>query len=193
MDFNNLALRLERVYAAIGDKADGEIQKYVKFTIVGDVDDPKHTVVFSFDNGQSESKTTNIVFVIIEHLAKLKDHLKTKLGSRKNLVEDKINDSFELQLIMDLSNAEKHGYPLNTERSNRSPRLQSISTALVIPPQEEIAINLRTGEVVEPGKCRIEVQAEVVDKAGEFICRWPRLVDKATKEWEHFIHEHNLG
>lgn len=193
MDFNDLALRLERVYAAIGNKADGEIQKYIKLSIVGDVDDPNHTVVVSFDNGQSESETTNIVFVIIEHLAKLKDHLKTKLGSRRKLVEDKINESFELQLIMDLSNAEKHGYPLDTERSHRSPRLQNIRTALTIPPQEEIGINLRTGEVIEPGNCRIEVQAEVVDRGGKFICRWPQLVDKATKEWEHFIHEHSLG
>ncbi len=193
MDFNDLALRLERVYDAIGDKADGEIQKYIKLSIVGNVDDPNHTVRLSFDNGQSESTTTNIVFVIIEHLAKLKDHLKTKLGSRKSSVEDKINESFELQLIMDLSNAEKHGYPLDTERSHRSPRLQNIRTGLTIPPQEGIGINLRTGEVIEPGNCRIEIQAEVVDKAGEFICRWPRLVDKAINDWERFIHEHNLG
>jgi len=191
MDFNDLALRLERVYAAIGDKADGEIQKYVKITTVGG--DPKCLNV-SFDNGQSESETTNIVLAINEHLAKLKDHLKTKLGSQRQLVEDTINDSFELQLIMDLSNAEKHGYPLDRrERSNRSPRLVNIRTSVMIPPQEEIGINLRTGEVVKQGNCRIEVQAEVVNNAGELICRWPGLVDKALKEWEHFIHEHNLA
>lgn len=193
MDFNDLQLRLERIYTAIGDLTDWEIQKYVKITIVGDVDDPNKTAVISFDNGKSESELTNIVVVTIEHFAKLKDHLKKKLGSRDQLVEDNINKSFELQLIMDLYNAEKHGYPLQRpDRSHKSPRIQNIKTVLTIPPQEVIGINTRTREVVVQGNCHIKVLAEIVDKNGVFICSLSQLVDTAMREWEHFIRDHNL-
>lgn len=193
MDFNDLALRLERVYTAIGERADGEVQKYIKIVIIGDIDDPKHTIEISFNNGQSDSKTTDIIFTIIEHLAKLKDHLKNKLGIQKQFVEDKINESFFLRLIIDLSNSEKHGYPLtNPERTGKSPRLQNIRTSLMIPPQEEIGINIHTGEVVKLGNCRIVAQAEVVEKDGELICMWYELVDGAIKEWEGFIKEHHI-
>lgn len=40
MDLNDLTLRLERLYTAIGDKNDADIQKYIKVTIVGDVNSP---------------------------------------------------------------------------------------------------------------------------------------------------------
>jgi len=193
MDLNNLTLRLERIYTAIGDTTDAEIQKYIKVTIVGDANSPNPTIKITFNNNQSESKTTNIVLVIIEHLAKLKDHLKNKMGNQKQLVEKKVNESLELQLIMDLSNAEKHGYPVKTERSKKSPRIQNITTSLVIPPQEKIGINPRTGEIVEPGSCFIRVEAEIVDKSGTLICRWPQMINKALGEWENFIQEHRLG
>jgi hypothetical protein len=194
MDFNDLALRLERVYVAIGKRADGEIQKYLNVTSVGKADDPNPTFEVSFDNGQSDAETTEIVVAIIEHLAKLKDHLKSKLGRRKKLVEDRINGSFELQLIMDLNTSEKHTYPPTiTNRSNKKPRLENISTGLLMPPQAQIAINLTKGKIVDTGNCRIEVESDVVDESGNFICKWSKMVDKAIREWELFIQEYNLN
>ena len=193
LDFNDLAVRLERLYTAIGHKADGEIQKYFKISIIGDLNDPTHKLVISFTRDQNKSETTNIAFVIIEHLAKLKDHLKNEMGDRKQLVEDHINQSLELQLIMDLSNAEKHGYPLSRpERSQRSPRLQDIGADLTIPPQGELLIDIGTEIVVEPGNCQIRVQADVLDKSGALICQWSAMIDKALAEWEAFIREHDL-
>ena len=35
----------------------------------------------TFDNGKSNAEKANIIFPIVEHLAKLKDHLKNKLES----------------------------------------------------------------------------------------------------------------
>ena len=192
MDFNDLSSRLERVYAAIGSKVDGDVQRYVKVTVDGQIAGTQYDAVLTFDGGQSNAQIENVVSTTTEHLAKLKDHLKNRLGEKKNLVEEKINDSLELQLVMDLSNAEKHGYPLDTERSNRSPRMQNIQTSLVVPPQEQVGINLKTGEIVELGNCYIEIQGEVVDNNGEMIYRWPKLVEKALEEWERFINENNL-
>ena len=194
MDFNDLVRRVERLYSALGQKADGEIQKHIKIRGMESAGSSEQNVLITFDNTHDEAGATNIVLAIIEHLAKLKDHLKRKVGESSHSVENMINQSLDLQLIMDLSNSEKHGYPLTRPaRSHRSPRVLNIRATLAIPPQEQIGINIKTGEVVHPGKCQVDVRADVVDGSGKYICEWFSLVDRATQDWTNFIREHGLN
>lgn len=191
MDFNDLALRLERLYASIGQATDCDILKYVHVQR-----DSKwsNSYVITFDNGKNEAEKANLLFPIIEHLAKLKDHLKNMLGTNSKKVEDEINNNENLQLIMGLSNAEKHGYPLtHSNRSNKKPKLINVKNALVIPPQEQIGINLKTGELVEWNNCYITIDGDVVDEHDVFICHIPQLLSSSTRAWENFIEVEKLA
>jgi len=191
MDFNDLTLRLERTYASIGQATDCDILKYVHVQRVSEGD---NRYLITFDNGKNEAEKANILFPIIEHLAKLKDHLKNMLGTNSGIVEDTINNNQYLQLIMDLSNAEKHGYPLtSSNRSNKKPKLINVINSLVIPPQEQIGINLKTGELVEWNNCYITIDGDVVDEYDVFICHIPQLLSSSTRAWENFIKVERLA
>jgi len=63
---------------------------------------------------------------------------------------------------------------------------------LVIPPQQQIGINLSTGEVVEWNNCYITVGGDVVDENENLILHIPELLASATKAWEEFMKEKNL-
>lgn len=194
MDFNNLAFRLERMYGAIGQASDGDILKYVHVHTNNTGVEQGKEFVITFDNGKSDAEKANIVFPIIEHLAKLKDHLKIKLGSNASKVESKINSCLFLQLIMDLSNAEKHGYPLTrSNRSDKKPKLKNVQNALVIPPKQRVGFNARTGELTEWNNCYITISGEVVDDKDEFICNITELFASATSSWEEFIAEQDIA
>ena len=57
----------------------------------------------------------NKIFIIFYNLASLKDNIKNcleKKGLDKNLIEIEINNSLHLQVLIDIVNQEKHGYPL---------------------------------------------------------------------------------
>jgi len=191
MDFNDIKLRLKRVYSSINKSSDDEIEKYVHIRQIS----PGQFQI-TFDKGQEESESTDIVFAIIEHLAKLKDHIKNIIeergGDKKN-IENEIDKSLELKLIIDLANAEKHGYPLTKpERSKRSPKIQNIKHSLVIPPQVQVGFNLSTGEILNPNDCGITITAEIIDKNGNLICRLNKLVNDAIKKWEEIIKKYNI-
>jgi len=193
MDFNDLALRLNRLYHAIGRAADWDVRKHVRVTPMDNTPDSLTLYQVTFDATTDETGNTNIIVSIIGHLAKLKDHLKNRMADSAQLVEDYINQSAYLQIIIDLSNSEKHGYPLQRrERSGKSPMLENIQCSLVIPPQERIGIEMNTGRIVDPGKSRIEVTADVVDGSGELIFRFAELIDNALSQWEQFIDTHDL-
>lgn len=79
---------------------------------------------------------------MIAHVGKLKDHPKNtrkERGDNPRTVEDHINESSFLPLIIDLWNSEKHGAPLNSDRSGKSPKLAKSGGGLAGPPQKGIA------------------------------------------------------
>lgn len=194
MDFNDLALRIEGMYETVNRNIDVDIRKHVKFDEGGVIDGVQYKFKISFTNGRDEVQTTNMVFELNAHIANLKDQLKNKLGDRKKLVEEKVDQSIDLQLVIDLANAFKHVYPLDRERSNRSPRLINISNSLVVPPGEGIGFNFTKGELFDVGdNCIIQATADVVDREGEFICHWSSMVKNAVRDWEDFINTHGLA
>jgi len=192
MDFNDIKLRIKRVYSSINKKSDGDVKKYVNIKKIA-----PGRLFITFDNGQNKCDTINVVTEIIGHLAKLKDHLKNIINARgddKKIIEKEIDESLYLQLVIDLDNTEKHGYPLTRpERSKKSPQIKNVDHSLVVPPQKQVGFNLRTGEIVDSDDCHISITGDIVDKNGKLICRLNKLVNEALNAWEEIIRKYNIS
>ena len=195
MEVNNITKRLERLYATIGQARDGEIEQYFKME---KVDAPKNSFecLVTFNNGQTDAETTSAAIAIILHIANLKDHLKNIAGERgenPNLIEKEIDESLALKIVIDLSNAEKHGYPTKTNRSGRHPTIQNIHHSIDIPPQGEVGINFTTGELInKSGDVTIIIDADIFSDDGELLFRFPALTREAIKKWEEVIEKFDI-
>ena len=123
---------------------------------------------------------------IIHHLANLKDNLKNQLRSNglpANEVEIQINGDRNLQLIADLCNQEKHGYPLTcTRRSQLDPIIVNI--------RHELAVPLTIGFSNVFSDSSVVVDADINDGAGNYIVSFRELVEGAIKTWENFCLAH---
>jgi hypothetical protein len=152
-----------------------------------DENDPSgNTFILEFGAG-STSATDEIELQvtlnnIIHHLANLKDNLKNQFranGLQESEVEIKINSDRNLQLIADLANQEKHGYPLTRiRRTGLDPVVTNIRHELMVP----LAIgesNIFTDSV-------IVMDADIHDASGSFVTTLRKMIEGAIETWEDF-------
>lgn len=201
MDYNDIHSRMERLYASIDERFDKDIEKHVK-RFRTEEDTPTGNKLLkigvSFNNKNNEAVARNKIFTIIDNLAKLKDHLKNKMASKgleKNKIELEINSSIDLQLIMDISNQDKHGSPLTrTNRSGKNPQIQNVTSLLRVSGQSSVKINpFWTKSVqVEQGNADVKIDADITDGNGDKLCSLDQLIDNATLRWEEIIRKYNL-
>ncbi len=79
-----------------------------------------------------ENSYLNNIMIILHNLANIKDNLIKSLEAKgktkqqaKRIVEDEINSSLHLQVLIDMVNQEKHGYPLTLHiRSHKNPLIK---------------------------------------------------------------------
>lgn len=141
------------------------------------------------------SALRNQINIIIANLANIKDCLKNKItknGGNREIIETEINNSIYLQIIMDLANQEKHGYPLTiTRRSKKDPRVENIHRALTISnKQDDIVIRRSDGAAIK--NCMTTIVADIVDANGNFLYRLDDLVQKVLESWETIIKKYNI-
>ncbi|WP_333810498.1 hypothetical protein [Flavobacterium sp.] len=186
MDFNNLEHRISVLYKAIDfhyafqnlvvpktEEYEENGKKYMRVTIGA-----------SITNDDAKFEAYNRMILVIHHIANLKDNLK-KFLFEKNLedkiIEDRINDSLHLSVITDLSNAEKHGYPLTKfKRSKLDPKIINIRKEWNVKfPLTKVFYNpMNQGE---------EYVADIVDFQDNLVCTFNELIDKAIENWEDFF------
>jgi hypothetical protein len=193
MDFNNISERLNRLYSSLGEIRDTNWQSKVNW---GPGDGPDISFG-SQDVHENEQK----IFNVIHGIANFKDNLKNKLSSlalSPKLVETEIDNSIYLQLIADLSNQDKHGYPLTkTRRSGKDPLLANVQSALRIQEIEigsiMLAVNFETGVLSIPGsQGTIIINGDIVDGNSTLVCDIDSMLDNAIMTWETFIAKHRL-
>ncbi|WP_157831453.1 hypothetical protein [Confluentibacter flavum] len=107
-----------------------------------DEDIDKHINVEPWENGMGESWTFgssdqvslyNKVMIILYNLASLKDNLKNSLkknGYSPQIIEEEINNSIYLKVLIDIVNQDKHGSPLRKPRSNINPYISDLNQGL---------------------------------------------------------------
>ena len=131
-----------------------------------------------------------------KELQKQTDILKKKLkdrGDDSQIIEDEVNSSLYLQLILDLSNQEKHGYPLTeTRRSKKDPLIKNVGRALS-PSNKPDNIRYELSDGSAMMNVMVIITADVTDSKGNLLCRLDELIGNAQKAWEQIIKKYNIA
>jgi hypothetical protein len=121
----DLTQRLERVYAAIGETMTREPEK-----LQPSITREPGVIRISFDGGLSPAQLENAAMQAVFHVAHLRDHLRgwAKAHNHKpSLVDDAVDQSLALKVVLDLANRDKHGgSPRNGGFSGLFPKLTDV-------------------------------------------------------------------
>lgn len=181
MIYNDIQARLKSIYASIQQKYEYEdgVVKRMKSEIKED-----GSVFISLD--KDEHDLYNKINIIIFNLANVKDCL-VKNGVNKKILETEINKSLYLQLILDLANQERHGYPLTkTRRSSKDPLIQNVHLVMTVSNRKNnFYVERNDGAAVQ--NIMSVIVADITDSTGNIICRLDELVDNALADWEKII------
>lgn len=198
MDFNDIKIRLVRTLDSLNGRFNEDIEKNI--TIQSTKDGNSKIFSATFGN-ESEAAIINRIFLILYNLASLKDHLKTcleKNGYDKNIVEKEVNNSLYLQVLIDLVNQEKHGYPLTrTNRSGKNPIIDKPSQFLGLTPELGLpgtffAIGIDKAYTFS-GQSTIIIDAEIWDDTGNFLFRLDELVNICYLKWITIANTYNCS
>lgn len=191
MDYNDVQARLEKIYLSVGEQFSyGHDALDTAYTEVRD-----NSISFSFFNPKDKSKLLNQINSIIANLANIKDCLKKKLeqrGDDPKIIENEINNSMYLQIILDLSNQEKHGYPLTkTRRSRKDPLINNIGRALS-PSNKPDNIRYEKSDGSTIMNAMVKITADITDSQGNILYRLDDLVENALNFWEEIVKRYNI-
>jgi len=191
MDYNNVQIRLGKIYSSVGEQ----------FSYGYDALDTTHTEIkdncisISFFNPNDEPKVLNQINGVIANLANIKDCLKKKLehrGDDPKVIENEIDNSLYLQIIIDLSNQEKHGYPLTkTRRSKKDPLIKNVGRALSTSNKPDNT-RYEKGDGSAIMNMMVMIRADITDSDGNILYRLDDLVANALNTWEQIIKKYNI-
>lgn len=191
MDSNDIHSRLERILLLTNSRIDNDFKRHAK------VDTIDKGVKVQLPGNVGPVKTENDILSILHHLATLKDNIKKYLeniGRDKRDVENAINSSIHLQVLIDLVNADKHGYPTTTNRSGKNPKIKDFAQTLknnndgkpviaTIGTKGEI-------EIVHGKPPSVELFANIYDEHGIFLFVFDELVETCYLRWLAIVEGH---
>ena len=193
---SDLEGRIRRIYAAIGEAITTDLSEFKAVTrrVRGSL----YQTSVSFDGGMSSDQMQNTVFSAVHNVANLRDHLKKwarQNGRGGDVVDGVVEDSFELKVIIDLSNRDKHGGPdRGGGLSGLSPDLRNFQRGLVITPKPgsrsaEVAFDFFSGgSPVQSNDCaRVVTSAETVDDSGHVVGDVMTFLEVGTSRWEQAL------
>ncbi|MDX2006451.1 MAG: hypothetical protein SFU83_14330 [Meiothermus sp.] len=193
MDFNDIKSRLERLLASLNARFDEDV---IRSTNVQRTEiDNRVFVYVNFGRGSTPDHE-NQILTILHNLSSLKDHLKNCLktrGLKAKLVEDEINTSLHLQVMIDLVNLEKHGYPLLKPRSNLNPRISSVRTPLRLMSGDGQSSGIflgGDGTTRNFGQSIVVLTASIVDGNGSPLFELDELVETCYQKWIDLATKH---
>jgi len=187
--------RLNRIHAAIGTAEECDPEKY-RATVI---QNEKFVAISQdFRGGLSEDEIANQAHSVIDNIAKLRDHLRrwaVNNSQDKTKVDRAIESCFELKVIQDLSNNDKHGYPpRDGGYSNRSPQLTEIDRVMRLQTQarkgSSIAMFLGADSVPRffgDGTAKAIVTGNVVDNSNNPIGDLHEIANRAIEAWERLL------
>ena len=195
MNYNDVQTRLEMIYASIGEQFTyGQAALETTHTEVKS-EGKERSISISFFNPDDKPKVLNQINSIISNLANLKDCLKRKIkqqGEDPKVIEDEINDSPYLQVILDLSNQVKHGYPLTmTRRSGKDPLIKNVGRTLS-PSDKPDNIRHERNDGSAMMNMMVKITADITDPQGNLLYRLDDLVEGALSAWEQTVEKYNI-
>lgn len=192
--------RISRIYAAIGAIEETDPRK-LKATVI---QTEKINAFFQdFRSGLSDDELSNQAHTVIHNIANLRDHLRrwaAQNGQDKAKVDQTVENCLELQVMQDLSNNDKHGYPpRDGGRSGKSPQVIDVNRVMRLQTQAKkgsmIAMTIGAGGVpkfIGDGSAKAVVTGDVVDNAKNRIGDLYEMTSKAVEAWERLLVEFGL-
>lgn len=201
MDYNDFTNRLKRTLASLNARFDDEIAVEVthKKRIVRNPDNTQtSTISFSYKFGNlNEEELINKIFIMLYNLASLKDHLKNNMQKNNfnpQIVEDEINNSLHLQVLIDIVNQEKHGYPLKkSNRSNKNPLVINIKQALQITTRSGANIFFTPTGLKTKGEAQQQmiINADIVDGEENLLFTLDDLLETCYSKFKKIGENHS--
>lgn len=189
MNYNDVNSRIERIYLSIQINISDGTAEYLRLERV------PNTTLSHFK--ANENEVLNKLIMIVSHISNLKDHLKNRIeikGGSKQIIEDEINNNLHLQLIVDLNNAEKHGYPVKSKRSKLDPKFGNITSGLTLTGGDENYITIHpSGKIEKHGDVITRINADILSFKDEKICTFDELVDFSLKAWGKIISDNKIA
>jgi hypothetical protein len=194
MNFNNLKSRIQIINYAATSRVDIDYKKYIKVTHL------EKGVSVALPGHGDPLKIAADIYSIIHLLATLKDHLKNQLvkqGLNKNIVEREIDSSIHLQVLIDLVNQDKHGYPLTKHiRSFRNPVIEKMSYTLINNNNgKEVIVSIGINgevDVLDGIPPSVALYASVNDGKGNLLFSFDELVETCYNKWFSIANTYNL-
>ena len=156
-----------------------------------------------FRGDLNDEELSNLAHSMIHNIANLCDHLRrwaAHNGQDKNKVDETVNQSFALQIIKDLSNNDKHGYPpRDGGRSGISPKLVGINRVFQLTTKPEVGAYMAmtlghdgTPKVSGSGSAKAVITGDVVDRSNNRIGDLHEIAIEAVEAWEQLLNDFNL-
>ena len=198
---NAILQRINRIYAAIMSIEEDDPQK-LKATVIQT--DKIKGMSQDFRGGFSDAELSNQVHSVIQNVSNLRDHLRhwaSHHDQNKNKVDPALDNCLELQIIIDLSNNDKHKGPLRKGgRSGKNPQLINIDRVMRLQTQAKkgpSAICMTIGADGAPkfignGTAKAVVTGDVVDNNGNRIGEFYDIANKAVEAWEALLVDFGL-
>lgn len=197
----DLLQRIRRVHTAVGTAKESDLNNLKASAISTD---KIVGILQDFRGGLSDEELCNIAHSVIHNIANLRDHLRRWAhlnGRDKKKVDEAVEKSMELQIIMDLSNNDKHGYPpRNGGHSGKSPQLTEINRVMKLATRAQrsssIGMTLGPGGVPRTfgdGTAKAVVTGQVVDQGNNPTGDLHDIATKAIEAWEGVLDEFGIG
>jgi len=199
MDVNILE-RIRRLYAAIGIIEENDPNK-LKATVVQT--DKVKAVFQDFRGGLSDDDLSIYAHMLIYDIAHLKNYLTQWAkdnGHDENKVYQTVGNSPDLQIIIDLSNRDKHARPnRDGGESKKHPQLVNIKRVMQLQTQAKkgstSGMTLGAGGVPKffgDGTAKAIITGDVVDKDNNRIGDLHKIATKAVEAWEQLLVDFGL-
>lgn len=187
--------RLDRIYSAIGSIEEEDLEK-LRATVIRT--EKAFSIIQDFRGGFSDADLSNYAHGVIHGIANLGDHLRrwaAQNGQDKAKVNETVDISPDLQIIIDLSNNDKHGYPpRNGGHSKKAPQLTEVTRLMRLQTQEkkDSGIGMTFAADGKPiffgdGTAKAVITGDVVDAQNNRIGDLYDISINAVGAWEKLI------
>ena len=200
MEDDALTHRVRRMYSAVKATIEEDMAR-----LPGRVEESakRFAVTQDFSGYLTTEDMSNLAHMLIYNIANLEESLRKwarENGKDESLVRKTLADSFELKVIKDLSNYDRHPYP---ERqggfSGRAPKLINARRILRLTTGAKKGSSVRmtlgpdgrpiiTGE----GSGAAILTGDVVDDKGDIIGDFDRIATKAVDDWTGLLSAYGL-
>jgi hypothetical protein len=183
--------RLQRVYSSFGKKYEQTPSTAHTQSVTTKHDDGTLEIRTTF-HSKSLDERLNIINTILYNIANLKDAFKAEFSVRgldNGIVESELSSILEINVLLDLVNQEKHGYPLTKyKHSKLDPKLANIKEGLAFN-----ALGLRTGGRVKEqqngnlemdGDVGLEILCDVVDLDDKVLFSLDSMINASIRFFE---------